>query len=303
MKEAAPIMVIFDDKARAFAEADAWLVDMIEQRRAMLDRPILVGLCGAQGSGKSTTAARLSHALAAAGQAVAVLSLDDFYLTRAERSRLGRDVHPLLATRGVPGTHDMQKLNATIDRLLAGRGPVPVQIFDKTIDDTAPPAAWPSYVAPVDIVLLEGWCVGAPPMASDSLHEPINALERDEDPDGRWRCFINDALRGIYRRSFDRIDLSILLRAPDFAQIPAWRLEQEQRLARSPDALPAMTEPDIARFVAHYERLTRWILQQEPAELVIDIDDRRLPLRARAGWTRRVAGWLDREGLPNPRRL
>jgi D-glycerate 3-kinase len=177
----------------------------------------------------------------------------------------------------------MQKLDATIDLLLAGRGPMRVQTFDKTIDDTASPEVWPSYIAPVDIVLLEGWCVGARPMPSDSLHTPINALERDEDPDARWRCFINDALHGIYQRIFARIDLSILLRAPDFAQIPAWRLEQEQRLARSPAAPPAMTEPDIARFVSHYERLTRWILQQEPAELVIDIDHQRLPLRARCG--------------------
>jgi D-glycerate 3-kinase len=277
------VLRMFDDKARAFADADAWLVDMIQQRRRRLDRPILVGLCGAQGSGKSTTAKRLAQALAAAGSAVAVLSLDDFYLTRAERSRLGRDVHRLLATRGVPGTHDMPKLNATIDELLAGHGPVTVQTFDKTIDDTAPPAVWPRYIAPVDIVLLEGWCIGARAMPADSLSTPINTLERDEDPDARWRGFINKALRGIYQQTFDRIDLSILLKAPDFAHIPAWRLEQEQRLARSPAAPPAMTAPEIARFVSHYERLTRWILQQEPAELVIDIDHHRLPLRARSG--------------------
>jgi pantothenate kinase-related protein Tda10 len=70
-------------------------------------RPLVVGLTGPQGSGKSTLAARLPDLLAAAGLNAGVLALDDLYLTKAERQRLAADVHPLFATRGVPGTHDV----------------------------------------------------------------------------------------------------------------------------------------------------------------------------------------------------
>jgi len=282
-----PALRNFREKGLAFAEADALLAEMIGQRRDLLGRPIFVGLCGPQGSGKSTTAARLAQVLGATGRTVAVLSIDDFYLTKAERIDLGRDVHPLLETRGVPGTHDIRKLDAAIGELLNGDGPVAVQTFDKTIDDTAPRENWPIHDAPVDVVLLEGWCVGAPAIPDDALEMPINALERDEDSDGRWRRFMNDALLGAYRQTFDRIDLSILLRAPDFANVPAWRLEQEQRLTRSPDAPRAMDEQAILRFVSHYERLTRWILQEESADVVIDIAGDRTPLRARHGRPKR----------------
>ncbi|PTT43253.1 kinase, partial [Stenotrophomonas sp. HMWF022] len=67
------------------------------------DPPLILGLCGAQGSGKSTIAARLAKQV----ERSAILSLDDLYLTRAERQKLARAVHPLFATRGVPGTHDV----------------------------------------------------------------------------------------------------------------------------------------------------------------------------------------------------
>jgi D-glycerate 3-kinase len=255
-----------DDRRQAFDAADALILETIRAAHERLGRPVLLGLCGAQGSGKSTTATRLAERLDGAGTPCAVLSLDDFYRTRAERAALARDVHPLLETRGVPGTHDVDLAVRTLEALRAGDVPLALPRFDKTRDDRAPLESWPRVTAPVAVVILEGWCVGARPMPDAALAGPVNALERDEDADGRWRRHVNEALQGAYDALFRRLDARVLLRAPDFAHVHAWRLEQEQRLARyAASALPAMDDAAIGRFIAHYERLTRWILAEMPA--------------------------------------
>ena len=273
---------LFDQAAgqeSAFDAADALVLDSVLACGERLGRPVVVGLCGAQGSGKSTMSARLGRRLDAAGSPSAVLSLDDFYLTRAERATLGRTVHPLLETRGVPGTHDLALARSTIASLVGRQAVVAAPRFDKTLDDRAAPATWQTYQAPVSVVILEGWCVGAHPIPDEDLLQPINALERDEDADGTWRRHVNAALEGEYHALFESLDLRILLRAPDFACVHGWRLEQEMGLARmDSQSMPAMDAPAVARFIAHYERLTRWIIADEPADLVIEIGPDRTPL-------------------------
>ncbi|HEV7631494.1 MAG TPA: hypothetical protein VGO41_00805, partial [Steroidobacteraceae bacterium] len=148
-------------------------------------RMLTVGLCGAQGSGKSTLAAALVELLRAEGLAAASLSIDDFYLTHAERRALAARVHPLLQTRGVPGTHDVPLAQATL-RSLRSRGTIALPVFDKQVDDRRAPADWPRVEGSLRVTLLEGWCVGARPQALTALVQPLNALERDEDPDGTW---------------------------------------------------------------------------------------------------------------------
>ena len=273
---------LFDQAAgqeSAFDAVDALVLDSVLACGERLGRPVVVGLCGAQGSGKSTMSARLARRLDAAGSPSAVLSLDDFYLTRAERATLGRTVHPLLETRGVPGTHDLALARSTIASLVGRQAVVAAPRFDKTLDDRAAPATWQTYQAPVSVVILEGWCVGAHPIPDADLLQPINVLERDEDADGTWRRHVNAALEGEYHALFESLDLRILLRAPDFACVHGWRLEQEMGLARmDSQSMPAMDAPAVARFIAHYERLTRWIIADEPADLVIEIGPDRTPL-------------------------
>ncbi len=254
---------------------------------ALEDRsPLIVGICGPQGSGKSTLVALVARLLAARDLRVAALSIDDLYLTRAERVRLAREVHPLLTTRGVPGTHDPALGLSLLDAL--GRpGAIALPRFDKAADDRAPEAAWPRVEGPVDVVLLEGWCVGARPQPAEMLAAPVNALERDEDPDGVWRGFANAALAGPYAPLFARLDRLVLLTAPDFATVRAWRGQQEARLrerlaAEGRDPALAMDDAALDRFVTHYERLTRWIAEDLPgsADVTITLDERRWPREA-----------------------
>jgi len=242
----------------------------------------IVGICGPQGSGKSTTVRVVAALLEARGLKVAVLSLDDLYLPRADREALARDVHPLLLTRGVPGTHDVA-LGLTLLDGLTGEGPTALPRFDKAADERAPVEAWPLFAGPVDVVLFEGWCVGARPEPPEALAQPINALERERDPDGVWRARVNAALAGPYRALFARLDLLVLFTAPDFETVLAWRQEQEAKLrdrlaAAGQGVGAAMSDEEVAVFVQYYERVTRHIARETPAraDLVVALDaDRR----------------------------
>jgi D-glycerate 3-kinase len=260
---------------------DALFATVIRHCRERADRPILVTLCGAQGSGKSTTAERLRRRLEADGRSVAVRSLDDFYLTHAERMRLSRDIHPLLATRGVPGTHDVALLSATLDALKGASvtSRIPLPSFDKATDDRVPRERWPVWVGPADIILLEGWCVGAAPQPADFLVEPVNNLERAEDADGAWRRYVNDCLAGDYAALFAGIDLRLMICAPDFGCVQGWRTEQEAGLSRdAAGAAPALSAAAMRRFISHYERITRWLMADRPADLIAMVGRDRIPL-------------------------
>ena len=223
----------------------------------------VAGICGSQASGKSTLSAALVRRAAAEGVPAVSLSLDDIYLTRAEREELSRKVHPLLRTRGVPGTHDVALGMATIAALERGEAAL-MPRFDKGTDDRAPQAAWDRAPASTRLLIFEGWCTGAAPQEEAALAEPVNGLERNEDPDGRWRAYANNALAGEYRALFGRLDLLILLAAPGFETVYGWRCQQEQALHQR-GAPQAMSDAAIARFIAHYERLTRHILAEMPA--------------------------------------
>ena len=250
------------------------LAGAIADKRAALGRPALIGVSGPQGCGKSTGCVLLSEIFAREGLRCATVSLDDFYRTKAERAALAATIHPLFATRGPPGTHDVALGEATTARLLAGESFAPPR-FAKARDDRAPERDWPRFEGPADIVILEGWCVGAEPQPAEALATPVNALEREEDPQGVWRAYANAALEH-YARWFDTLDFRIHFRAPDFAIVKSWRLEQEQTLrADRGDAAGQsyMTAPQIDRFVQHYERWTRAMDEgaASPADAVIQL--------------------------------
>lgn len=260
------------------AVVETWwqpLADAIAAR----EMPVLVGINGAQGSGKSTLCAFLEVLLATRGLNVATLSLDDLYLGKADREKLAREIHPLFATRGVPGTHAPALGMAIFDAVKAGES-FDLPRFDKGTDDRRPA---PQHVpGPIDVLLFEGWCVGCAPQADEELLDPVNALERDEDPDGVWRAVANLWLRGEYRALFERLDLLVMLTVEGFDAVMANRRKQEDMLrAAHPDAPELMDEAALARFCQHYERLTRHMLEDLPrrADVVIEIGPDQMPTR------------------------
>ncbi|MCY3731991.1 MAG: hypothetical protein OXF98_11675 [Rhodospirillaceae bacterium] len=251
-------------------------------------RSPIIGINGAQGTGKSTLADFLRLTLEAEyGWTVAALSLDDFYLTRAQRDALGEAVHPLLRTRGAPGTHDLALCTRCLTQLRSlGIGEaLALPRFDKAQDDRAPAHAWPRITGPVDVIILEGWCVGSRPQDPSTLARPVNALEATRDPDASWRTYVNEQLRAGYSDVFGLIDRLVFLRAPDFEAVHRWRLEQEAKLARAAGASSrgVMDETQIAAFIQHYERLTRANLSEMPviADVTMELDRQHRVTRTR----------------------
>ena len=225
-----------------------------------------VGVGGGQGAGKSTLCRLIEAAGRALGTRVVTLGLDDFYLTKAERAELARAVHPLLATRGPPGTHAVADLRRAL-AALRKPGEVRVPRFDKGADDRTARA---TLRGPADVVVVEGWCVGAPP-ADAPLGVPINALEREHDSEGHWRRYTEQALRGEYAQLNAELDAIVFLQVPGLSAVRRWRLQQEA------DRAPAqrMTEAQVFRFVEHYERVTRRMLATLPntADVVVELND------------------------------
>ena len=267
------------------------LAQHIQTLRGERQRPVLVGINGAQGTGKSTLTLFLRELLSVLYQVrTASFSIDDLYLTRAERETLAAEQHPLLLTRGVPGTPDLGIGQRLIDRLTSASADTetPIPAFDKSRDDRAPEATWPVFKGRAEVVLVEGWCVGALPEGSlESLKEPVNRLEEQEDAEGTWRTYVNRCLKNEYSEFFGQIDCLIMLKAPSMERVLEWRTLQEHKLRAKLDDAPnesvsgndrgngLMTDDQIARFIMHYERVTRACLAEMPARVdaLIRVDD------------------------------
>lgn len=236
------------------------LLDMVSRDLIQtLRRPVRIGLAGAQGSGKTTAA----KAWAKQNPRIAHFSLDDVYLATAERKALAANVSPLFRVRGPPGSHDLELAKRTLIKLHDARAQdlTPLPRFDKLEDHRVPAAQWPNFKGTANVVLVDGWCMGATPEPAEALEMPVNDLELDDDPDATWRTYINAQLEGPYAAFFARFDAFIFLEAPSWDVVPRWRLEQEAGLRGvAVEAVPQDIRANLTRFVNHYERVTRHML-------------------------------------------
>jgi len=246
--------------------------------------PLFIGLNGCQGSGKTTLAAYLALVMEHRGLTCLNLSIDDFYLSKASRESLANHVHPLFAVRGVPGTHDTDLLKETLEKLRHKMTGFSIPRFDKAQDDLLPKSDWALVDLGYDLVIVEGWFWGAKHQKNDLLRYPINALEEIEDPEGVWRGHANRSLKENYEGLYRYFDAWLMLKAPSFNNVYAWRLEQEQKLKNKvaqmgglDHAAGIMTPAQIRRFVQYYERITTTILEEMPkwADVVWSMDDQR----------------------------
>lgn len=254
---------------------------------AVSNAPWLVGLQGTQGSGKSTVSLFIKTLLQQCFDLnVVVLSIDDFYNTHQERIELSNTVHPLLCTRGVPGTHDVDLIFNTLTQLseLKSGQTSTVPSFNKAMDDRSVQSQWPQVSGKVDIILFEGWCMGLPAQSSTELLAPLNDLEKNEDRDASWRTYVNQKLVNEYAEIFNQLEELIVLQAPSFECVYSWRLLQEEKLQQKMQALTLscddqplriQTPEQIQRFISHYERLTRHGLAvlPEKASWVLTLDE------------------------------
>jgi len=234
--------------------------------------PTLVSIAGPPGSGKSTLAKMLAAVLAKSGRNCQLVSLDDYYLPRAERQQLCTRVHPLCAVRGVPGTHDLPLLLAHLDLLLSGSAaPLSMPQFDKASDDRRQQPQVCRFEKPLDYIVLEGWVCGMPPQSEAALLQPLNALESSEDHDLVWRRWVNLNAQKYHQALEQRTSSRWYLQAPHWCSVIDWRWQQEQELAQ-----PALkTRQDVATFLAHFQRLVQHMQHTADnwADLIIPLND------------------------------
>jgi D-glycerate 3-kinase len=248
-----------------------WLQKQCQQ----YSRPWIIGINGAQGTGKSTFAATLQILLREEFQLQSlVLSLDDYYLSKEQRLQRAAAIHPLLVTRGVPGTHDIELLNVQLSQLSSIKpgGAIRLPHFDKATDDRSSSEPWCCPSSGIDLILLEGWCVGARAQQRSLLLEPINELERQQDKDAVWRSYVNQQLEDSYSTLFQQLDCLLMLQVPSFDVVVEWRQLQEQKLKQHRLG-GGMSNAAVRDFVSYFERLTRHMLVELPqcADVVLPL--------------------------------
>lgn len=266
--------IVREKLPRSYAETvRRFYVPLAQRIRRLVeqsDRVPVIGINGGQGTGKSTCSALVAGVLQRYGLRVLVLSIDDLYFSKSVRATLAEEIHPLLSTRGVPGTHEMKCFQQMV---AAARGEIAapdlmVPRFDKGSDDRHA-AGTPFPADSVDVILFEGWCVGASAQSVQALETPCNTFEREQDADGRWRSFVNEQLAGTYADAFHLVDYLVMLKPPCFEVIYEWRGEQEEKLRhrlkeQGRSDAEAMNGQQLAYFISHYERLTRHMLEEMP---------------------------------------
>lgn len=260
------------------------LADNISKHQKGAGKPYFLGINGCQGSGKSTLSDFLSAYLSQQYDLhVVVMSLDDFYFDQSKRSAIAVKVHPLFQTRGVPGTHDMIQAARVLEQLRASADQVSIPRFNKATDNPAPRQEWQTISKPVDVVIFEGWCWGVDPQNDNQLLNAVNALEHEQDETGVWRKFVNRQLEQHYAPLYSFMNYWIMLKAPSFDCVYAWRLEQEQKLRHS---LPAksdnpetgvMTDEQVQAFIQYYQRLTQHALEtlENKCDVVFTLNSQR----------------------------
>ncbi len=223
----------------------------------------IIGLSGGQGAGKSTITSILKLIFKKKyGLDLCVFSIDDFYKTKAERIKMSKKIHPLFATRGVPGTHDIKLLNKVIQKLKKKKfKSVLIPKFDKSTDDRFKKIKWQKIKKIPDIILLEGWCVGAIQQKKSELLKPINTIEKKFDKRLIWRNKVNNLLKNEYKKLFNKIDKLVYLKVPDFNHIFKWRLLQEQKLKLTSKSKKTMSKTQIKEFIMFYERITKHMMK------------------------------------------
>ena len=220
---------------------------------------LFLGLSGGQGAGKTTVVGILKIILKKYfKRKIETVSIDDFYKTLKERIQMSKRVHPLFKTRGVPGTHDtnlIKKLFTSIKTKKFKKFKIPK--FNKSIDDRSKKIFWHNINTKPEIIILEGWCVGAKSQSNFLIRKSLNTLEKNEDKNLIWRKYVNKMLKKEYKKIFSMIDYLIFMKVPNFRMVFKWRLLQENKLRKKVHSnKKIMSYSEIRRFIMFYERIT-----------------------------------------------
>ena len=229
-------------------------------------------ISGSQGVGKSTISNLLKLVIEKYyKKKVMLLSIDNYYLSKTQRFKLAKKIHPLLLTRGVPGTHNIKKLYQDINQFNKQKFPITIPYFDKINDDIIKKR---KIINNAQILLLEGWCCGSLPIKTKYLNQNVNQLESKYDKKNIWRKYYNSMLKSEYRKVFSMFNKKIYIQPPSFKYVLKWRSLQEKNNAKKSNSKNFMNKDKLKKFIQHYEKITKWMMKTMPHEvdILIKID-------------------------------
>jgi D-glycerate 3-kinase len=238
-------------------------------KKADKKRPYFVGLAGGQGTGKTTISSLIKIILIKYFKLkVFRISIDDFYKTRKERLSLSNRIHPMLLTRGVPGTHDIKMMLNFFRKVKSKKfKKLKLPTFNKAIDDRFKKKHWYSLNDKPDVIIFEGWCVGAKSEKNNSLKKTINSMEKAKDQKQIWRKYVNQQLKSEYKNLYSQLNCLIYLKAKNFSLLQKWRLKQERKLwlnSKRKSNLKIMNKEDVINFMQTYQRITQNMFRYMP---------------------------------------
>ena len=239
-----------------------WIYEKADKKR-----PYFVGLAGGQGTGKTTISSLIKIILTRYFKLnVFRISIDDFYKTRKERINLSKRVHPMLLTRGVPGTHDINMMLNFFRKSKSKKfNRLKLPTFNKAIDDRYNKKKWYDLKKRPDVIIFEGWCVGAKSEKNTTLNKIINSLERAKDQKKIWRKYVNHQLKSKYKNLYSQLNCLIYLKAKNFSLLQKWRLKQERKLwIKSKVKSKIMSRGDVLNFMQTYQRITQNMFRNMP---------------------------------------
>ena len=242
-------------------------------------RPYFVGLAGGQGTGKTTISSLIKIILTKYfNLKVFRISIDDFYKTRQERISLSKKIHPMLLTRGVPGTHDINMMLSFFRKVKSKKfKELKLPTFNKAIDDRFDKKKWYNLKEKPDVIIFEGWCVGAKSEKNKSLKKIINSMEKAKDQKQIWRKYVNDQLKSKYKKLYSQLNCLIYLKAKNFSLLQKWRLKQERKLwinNKKNFNLKIMSKGDVINFMQTYQRITQNMFKYMPeyASIILNLN-------------------------------
>ena len=251
-----------------------WIAKKVEKKK-----PFILGLSGGQGSGKTTISSIISIILSKYFKLnVFKISIDDFYKTRKKRLELSKKVHPLLMVRGVPGTHDISIMLDFFKRIKEKKfKSIKLPRFNKATDDRYNKKLWYSVKRRPDVIIFEGWCVGAKAEQNYTLKTPINSLEKLEDQKIIWRRFVNKQLKSKYKKLYDQLNCLLFIKAKNFSLLRYWRIKQEKKLrlkSKRSNKLKIMSDKEIINFMQTYQRITQNMFKSVPkyASIILNLN-------------------------------
>ena len=238
-------------------------------KKANKKRPYFVGLAGGQGTGKTTISSLIKIILTKYFKLnVFRISIDDFYQTRKERINLSKRIHPMLLTRGVPGTHDIDMMLNFFRKVKSKKfNRLKLPTFNKAIDDRFNKKRWYNLKKRPDVIIFEGWCVGAKSEKNITLKKTINSLEKVKDQKQIWRKYVNHQLKSNYKKLYSQLNCLIFLKAKNFSLLQKWRLKQERKLwikNKVKSNLKIMSKGDVLNFMQTYQRITQNMFRNMP---------------------------------------